>query len=98
MQCYEFNSKTKVTIKGQSHSFNISTYRLALFTGGSIITHELGSGQLSFRRHKQDSPAVTNGSDTQCTSLFIEPVSWMLPSLEGTIEGKVTYLLIKCPT
>ena len=73
----------------QLYSFFISFYRLALFTGGSVITHELGSGQLSFRRHKQDSPVVTNSTDTQCTSLFIEPVSWMLPLLEGTIEGKV---------
>lgn len=63
-----------------------------LFGGDSSIDHEPGSGQVSFRRHKQDSSAVnwSNSSNKgPCTSLFIEPVSWMLPLLEGTIDGKV---------
>lgn len=64
-----------------------------LFGGDSRIEHEPGSGQVSFKRHKQDSNVHVvedgNSRSTQCTSLFIEPVSWMLPLLEGTTEGKV---------
>lgn len=66
-----------------------------LFGGDSRIEHEPGSGQVSFKRHKQDSNVHVvedgNSRSTQCTSLFIEPVSWMLPLLEGTTEGKVNY-------
>lgn len=59
--------------------------------GDSCIEHEPGSGQMSFKQHKQDFSVVedNNRSSAQCTSLFIEPVSWMLPLLEGIIEGKV---------
>lgn len=64
-----------------------------LFGGDSCIEHKAGSGQVSFKRHKQDSGAkeYSNSSDIKCTSLFIEPVSWMLPFLEGTTEGKVSH-------
>lgn len=70
-----------------------------LFGGDSCIEHEPGSGQMSFKQHKQDFSVVEdntgNRSSAQCTSLFIEPVSWMLPLLEGIIEGKVfTFYLI----
>jgi len=62
-----------------------------LFGGDSCIEHEPGSGQMSFKQHKQDFSVFedNNRSSAQCTSLFIEPVSWMLPLLEGTVEGKV---------
>ena len=62
-----------------------------LFGGDSCIEHEPGSGQKSFKQHKQDFSVVkdSNRSSAQCTSIFIEPVSWMLPLLEGIIEGKV---------
>lgn len=66
--------------------------RFMLFSGDSSIDHEPGSGQVSFKRHKQDFSAVdgsNSSSKSQCTSLFIEPVSWMLPLLEGTIDGKL---------
>ena len=46
---------------------------------------------MSFKWHKQDSHRVNKSDNTQCTSLFIEPVSWMLPILEGTVDGKVIY-------
>lgn len=70
-------------------SYKCRKCRLTLFNGASLITHEPGSGQMSFKRHKQDFHAVDN---TQCTSLFIEPVNWMLPLLEGTVDGK-----LQCP-
>lgn len=62
-----------------------------LFGGDSCIEHEPGSGQVSFKQHKQDFRVVkdSNKSSAQCTSIFIEPVSWMLPLLDGIIEGKV---------
>ena len=66
--------------------------RFVLFGGDSCINHEPGSGQGSFKWHKQGSTGVdgsSSSSNIQCTSLFIEPVSWMLPLLEGTIDGKV---------
>ena len=65
--------------------------RFVLFGGDSCINHEPGSGHVSFKWHKQGSTGVdgSSSSNIQCTSLFIEPVSWMLPLLEGTIDGKV---------
>lgn len=70
-------------------SYKCRKCRLALFSGTSLIAHEPGSGQLSFKWHKQDCNTVDDSSNTQCTSLFIEPVGWMLPLLEGTVDGKL---------
>ena len=61
--------------------------RNMLFDATCLMTHELGQGQSSFKRHKQGDVAE---QVSDCTSYFIEPVSWMLPMLEGNMDGKVT--------
>ena len=74
-----------------THWQRSDSHRLALFNGTSVIAHEPGSGQMSFKWHKQNPHTVNNSDNTQCTSLFIEPAGWMLPMLEGTVDGKVSF-------
>lgn len=63
-----------------------------MFDTNSVIAHEPGSGQTSFKWQKQDLVhKVDPKNNTQCTSVFIEPVTWMLPLLEGTVDGKVKF-------
>lgn len=67
--------------------------RRVLVTNRNMLDHESGSGQVSFRWHKRDTPH--SPSDQQCTSLFVEPMAWMEAELSlGLIEGKL--LCCKC--
>lgn len=101
IQSQQFTTKDLLSslideLKGDTASshkkFQCRKCRLVLFGGDSCIEHEPGSGQVSFKQHKQDFRVVkdSNKSSAQCTSIFIEPVSWMLPLLEGIIEGKLS--------
>ena len=68
--------------------------RFMLFDAGDLIGHEIGCGHSSFKWHKRVHQVhVDIGEDNPCTSLFIEPVNWMLPLLVGNVEGKVHYML-----
>lgn len=76
------------TSSSGNKSYKCRKCRLSLFDVTSVIAHEPGSGQTSFKWHKQDLYEV-DPINYQCTSLFVEPVRWMLPLLEGTVDGKL---------
>ncbi|XP_071493736.1 dual specificity protein phosphatase 12-like [Diadema antillarum] len=77
--------------------------RRALFRQSSVIAHSQGKGLSSFGWHKQvkqqgQSPQVNvtgqggqrDLASSSCTSVFIEPVSWMESFLLGVNEGKIS--------
>ncbi|XP_069497390.1 dual specificity protein phosphatase 12 isoform X2 [Ambystoma mexicanum] len=69
--------------------------RRSLFRSSSILNHAFGSGQAAFTHKRTTMQAqlhVTN--EAKCTSLFIEPVQWMEPSLLGVMDGQL--LCPKC--
>ncbi|XP_029212077.2 dual specificity protein phosphatase 12-like isoform X4 [Acropora millepora] len=84
----------KDTSSSAHKSYKCRKCRLLLFDTNSVLAHEPGSGQTSFKWQKQDLHKVDPKINTQCTSVFIEPVTWMLPLLEGTVDGKL--LCPKC--
>ncbi|XP_015764779.1 PREDICTED: dual specificity protein phosphatase 12-like [Acropora digitifera] len=84
----------KDTSSSAHKSYKCRKCRLLLFDTNSLLAHEPGSGQTSFKWQKQDLHKVDPKNNTQCTSVFIEPVTWMLPLLEGTVDGKL--LCPKC--
>lgn len=61
--------------------------RRALFKEGSVVGHNPGQGQVSFKWHKQTQ--TTASSTETCTSHFIQPVAWMEHLLLGCKDGKV---------
>ncbi|XP_072015720.1 dual specificity protein phosphatase 12-like [Amphiura filiformis] len=75
--------------------------RRAVFLDTSILNHDVGKGQASFRWHKQTvgkpsspSTGATGTLTSTCTSIFTEPVAWMEPLLIGETSGKL--LCPKC--
>ncbi|XP_077986229.1 dual specificity protein phosphatase 12-like [Glandiceps talaboti] len=60
--------------------------RRAVFRGSSVIKHKTGCGprMFKFKSGKSRTPV-----EITCTSLFIEPVTWMEPVLAGYLAGKL---------
>mmetsp|Transcript_28751 Transcript_28751/g.39742 ORF Transcript_28751/g.39742 Transcript_28751/m.39742 type:complete len:356 (+) Transcript_28751:110-1177(+) len=70
--------------------------RRVLGTHASVLPHEQGEGQSSFKYRKQGAQPNGQGSGGACTSVFLEPLAWMHGSgiTEGgyQVEGK-----LQCP-
>ncbi|KAM0940975.1 putative phosphoric monoester hydrolase [Dioscorea sansibarensis] len=61
----------------------------------NVINHEPGEGETCFNWHKRKSSRNYDRSDeTQCSSIFVEPLKWMTTVEEGALEGKL--LCIHC--
>ncbi|XP_012885979.1 PREDICTED: dual specificity protein phosphatase 12 [Dipodomys ordii] len=68
--------------------------RRSLFRSSSILDHNEGSGPIAFAHKRTPSFMLTTGTQSQCTSYFIEPVQWMESTLLGVIDGQL--LCPKC--
>ncbi|KAJ7972119.1 putative Dual specificity protein phosphatase [Quillaja saponaria] len=56
-----------------------------------VVDHIPGEGETSFDWHKQRSGNPFNKSkETDCSSVFIEPLRWMTAVEEGAMEGKLS--------
>lgn len=71
----------------QETVFRCRKCRRALFKEGSVVGHNPGQGQVSFKWHKQTQ--TTSSSTETCTSHFIQPVAWMEHLLLGCKDGKL---------
>ncbi|XP_033105784.1 dual specificity protein phosphatase 12-like isoform X2 [Anneissia japonica] len=72
--------------------FKCRKCRRVLISRENVIGHDQGTGQEAFKWHKRSSPVEVASDPTRqstCTSLFIEPVSWMKSAVVGTIQGKI---------
>ncbi|KAK5787146.1 hypothetical protein PVK06_041799 [Gossypium arboreum] len=57
----------------------------------NIVDHTPGEGETSFEWHKRRSGNPFNkSSQTECSSVFVEPLRWMTAVEEGAIEGKLS--------
>jgi len=56
--------------------------RFVIGTEVNVLQHESGTGQTSFKFRKRD---ASSGENVKCSSLFIEPMKWMLQS--GVVDG-----------
>ncbi|CAI9099570.1 OLC1v1036416C3 [Oldenlandia corymbosa var. corymbosa] len=60
-----------------------------------VVDHIPGEGETSFGWHKRRSGNFFNKpEDDECSSIFVEPLSWMTAVEEGALEGKL--LCAKC--
>ncbi|XP_010552961.1 PREDICTED: dual specificity protein phosphatase 12-like [Tarenaya hassleriana] len=57
-----------------------------------VVDHTPGEGETSFGWHKRRNNSLDNklGGQDQCSSIFVEPLSWMTPVKEGAMEGKLS--------
>ncbi|KAB5519308.1 hypothetical protein DKX38_023627 [Salix brachista] len=56
----------------------------------NVVDHVPGEGETSFEWSKQKSGNPFNKSDeSECSSLFVEPLKWMTAVEEGALEGKL---------
>lgn len=56
----------------------------------NVISHVPGEGETPFEWYKRRSSNPFNKSDTECSSVFVEPLRWMAIVEEGGIEGKLS--------
>ncbi|XVF07090.1 hypothetical protein REPUB_Repub06bG0108300 [Reevesia pubescens] len=57
----------------------------------NVIDHIPGEGETSFEWHKRRSGNSFNKSaQSECSSVFVEPLRWMTAVEEGAIEGKLS--------
>lgn len=57
----------------------------------NVINHEPGEGETCFNWHKRKSSHTYDRSDeTECSSIFVEPLKWMTTVEEGALEGKLS--------
>lgn len=56
----------------------------------SIVPHERGRGEQSFKWRKKSGNSVREENEqTQCSSIFVEPLKWMEPVQEGYLGEKL---------
>ncbi|KAL5546626.1 hypothetical protein UlMin_006313 [Ulmus minor] len=61
----------------------------------NVVDHTPGEGETSFDWHKRKSGNPFNKSEeSECSSIFVEPLQWMTAVEEGALEGKL--LCIHC--
>ncbi|KAG5242563.1 dual specificity protein [Salix suchowensis] len=57
----------------------------------NVVDHVPGEGETSFTWSKQKSGNPFNKSDeSECSSIFVEPLKWMTAVEEGMLEGKLS--------
>ncbi|KDO53605.1 hypothetical protein CISIN_1g014598mg [Citrus sinensis] len=57
----------------------------------NVVDHIPGEGETAFEWHKRKSGNRFNRSDeSECSSIFVEPLRWMTAVEEGALEGKLS--------
>ncbi|KAF3442155.1 hypothetical protein FNV43_RR16071 [Rhamnella rubrinervis] len=65
--------------------------RRIVATQENIVDHIPGEGETSFGWHKRKSGNPFNNCDeSECSSIFVEPLRWMTAVEEGALEGKLS--------
>ncbi|KAB8086674.1 hypothetical protein EE612_010131 [Oryza sativa] len=60
--------------------------RTLVATEGYVVTHKVGRGEKCFVTRKK---YHVDEKEPECTCLFVEPLKWMQPVVEGYISGKI---------
>ncbi|XP_006647122.1 probable inactive dual specificity protein phosphatase-like At4g18593 [Oryza brachyantha] len=60
--------------------------RTLVATEGYVVTHKVGCGQKSFAMRRKYDP---DEEEPECTCLFVQPLKWMQPFVEGYVSGKI---------
>lgn len=86
----EVGEATKVE-NNRSPAYRCKKCRRIVALQEHVVDHIPGEGETSFGWHKRKSGNPFNKSnESECSSIFIEPLRWMKDVEEGALEGKLS--------
>ncbi|KAL2320647.1 hypothetical protein Fmac_029616 [Flemingia macrophylla] len=86
----EAEETTKV-VSNRSPTYRCKKCRRLVALQEHVIDHVPGEGETAFEWHKRRSGNPFNKSnESECSSIFIEPLKWMKAVEEGALEGKLS--------
>ncbi|KAE9586305.1 putative phosphoric monoester hydrolase [Lupinus albus] len=56
----------------------------------NVVGHTPGEGETSFEYKRRSGNPFDNSNESECSSVFIEPLRWMKAVEEGALEGKLS--------
>ncbi|GLT40832.1 hypothetical protein SLA2020_149370 [Shorea laevis] len=78
--------------EGRNHTlaYRCKKCRRVVALRDNVVDHIPGEGETSFEWHKRRSGNPFNKSnESECSSIFVEPLRWMTAVEEGALEGKL---------
>ncbi|KAL3533530.1 hypothetical protein ACH5RR_007051 [Cinchona calisaya] len=91
----EAESSFKGEAVGTTPFYRCKKCRRVVALQDNVVDHLPGEGETSFEWNKRRSGnRFTKPEDSECSSIFVEPLSWMTTVEEGALEGKL--LCAKC--
>ncbi|XP_020213162.1 dual specificity protein phosphatase 12 [Cajanus cajan] len=83
--------ETTKTVNNRSPTYRCKKCRRLVALQEHVIDHVPGEGETAFEWHKRRSGNPFNKSnESECSSIFIEPLKWMKAVEEGALEGKLS--------
>ncbi|XP_061997302.1 uncharacterized protein LOC133715016 [Rosa rugosa] len=76
--------------KTGTSAFRCKKCRRLVAVQDNVVDHIPGQGETSFEWHKRKSSNYNNFEDSECSSIFVEPLKWMTAVEEGAMEGKLS--------
>lgn len=76
--------------KSGTSAFRCKKCRRLVAVQDNVVDHIPGQGETSFEWRKRKSSNYNNFEDSECSSIFVEPLKWMTAVEEGGIEGKLS--------
>ncbi|PRQ56562.1 putative phosphoric monoester hydrolase [Rosa chinensis] len=73
--------------KNGTSAFRCKKCRRLVAVQDNVVDHIPGQGETSFEWRKQKS---SNYNNSECSSIFVEPLKWMTAVEEGAMEGKLS--------
>ncbi|KAJ1395070.1 Tyrosine specific protein phosphatases domain [Sesbania bispinosa] len=87
----EVQEATKVESNNRRPTYRCKKCRRIVALQEHVVDHIPGEGETSFGWHKRRSGNPFNKSnESECSSIFIEPLRWMKAVEEGALEGKLS--------
>ncbi|KAL5811992.1 hypothetical protein ACOSQ3_026942 [Xanthoceras sorbifolium] len=89
----EISSGVEVSPNGRDNgnpAYRCKKCRRVVALQENVVEHIPGEGETAFEWHKRRSGNRFNKSDeSECSSIFVEPLRWMTAVEEGALEGKL---------
>ncbi|XP_062000724.1 uncharacterized protein LOC133717972 [Rosa rugosa] len=76
--------------KTGTSAFRCKKCRRLVAVQDNVVDHIPGQGETSFEWRKRKSSNYNNFEDSECSSIFVEPLKWMTAVEEGAMEGKLS--------
>ncbi|XP_044505579.1 dual specificity protein phosphatase 12-like isoform X1 [Mangifera indica] len=86
-------SSVELTPNGDNHTraYRCKKCRRVVALQENVVEHVPGEGETAFEWHKRSFSNCFNKSDeSECSSIFVEPLRWMTTVEDGALEGKLS--------